>query len=127
MARFLSDDWAKEVDSTLNSHAGFKSAIGNADLGIAFNVSGAPDGNVAYYLRTAAGDIDLALGILEGADVTINTNYETAAAISKGDLNVQTAFMTGKLKVAGNLAKLMMHQSAIMQWSAAVKDLPTDY
>ena len=127
MAKFLSDEWAQEVDKTLNSHAGFKSAIGNADLGIAFNVSGGPDGDVAYYLKTAGGDVDLALGNLDGADVTINTTYDTASSISKGDLNVQTAFMTGKLKVAGNLAKLMMHQGAIAQWSAAVKDLPTDY
>jgi putative sterol carrier protein len=127
MAKFLSNEWAQEVDKTLNSHAGFKSAIGNAELGIAFNVAGGPDGDVAYYLKTASGDIDLALGNLEGADVTINTTYDTASSISKGDLNVQTAFMTGKLKVAGNLAKLMMHQAAITQWSAAVKDLPTDY
>ena len=127
MAKFLSNEWAQEVDRTLNSHAGFKNAIGNADLGIAFNVNGGPDGDVAYYLRTANGDVELALGNLEGADVTINTTYDTASSISKGDLNVQTAFMTGKLKVAGNLAKLMMHQTAIAQWSAAVKDLPTDY
>ena len=127
MAKFLSSDWATEVNQALDNHAGFKSAIGNADLGIAFNVSGGGDGDVAYYLKTAGGDVDLALGNLDAADVTINTNYETAAAISRGDLNVQTAFMTGKLKVAGNLAKLMMHQSAIMQWSAAVKDLPTEY
>ncbi|HKZ20389.1 MAG TPA: SCP2 sterol-binding domain-containing protein [Acidimicrobiia bacterium] len=127
MAKFLSSEWAAEVDQTLNNHQGFKSAIGNADLGIAFNVSGGPDGDVAYYLKTSKGDVDLALGNLEGADVTINTTYDTASSISKGDLNVQTAFMTGKLKVAGNLAKLMMHQAAIAQWSAAVKDLPTDY
>ena len=127
MAKFLTNEWAQEVDKTLNSHAGFKSAIGNADLGIAFNVSGGPDGDVAYYLKTANGDVELALGNLEWADVTINTTYDTASSISKGDLNVQTAFMTGKLKVEGNLAKLMMHQAAIAQWSAAVKDLPTDY
>ena len=127
MAKFLSSEWAQEVDQTLNNHQGFKNAIGKADLGIAFNVSGGPDGDVAYYLKTSNGDVDLALGTLEGADVTINTTYDTASSISKGDLNVQTAFMTGKLKVAGNLAKLMMHQAAIAQWSAAVKDLPTDY
>jgi hypothetical protein len=35
--------------------------------------------------------------------------------------------MTGKLKVSGNLAKLMMHQAAIQQWSAAVSELDVDY
>ena len=127
MAKFLSSEWAQEVTNTLNDHAGFKSALGNADLGVAFNVSGGPEGDVPYFLKSSGGTTNVALGTLDNADVTINTNYETATAISKGDLNVQTAFMTGKLKVAGNLAKLMMHQSAINQWSAAVKDQAIEY
>ncbi|CAN5670019.1 MAG: SCP2 sterol-binding domain-containing protein [Acidimicrobiia bacterium] len=127
MAKFLSAEWAQEVTDTLNSHAGFKSAIGNADLGVAFNVTGGPDGDVPYYLKSSGGNTTLSLGALADADVTINTNYETATSISKGDLNVQTAFMTGKIKVGGNLAKLMMHQSAINQWSAAVKDQAIEY
>ncbi len=35
--------------------------------------------------------------------------------------------MTGKLKVSGNLAKLMMHQNVIQQWGAAVGDLDVDF
>lgn len=127
MAKFLSTEWAQEVTDALNNHAGFKSAIGTSDLGVAFNVSDGPDGDVPYYLKSSGGNTSIALGSLDPADVTINTNYETATAISKGDLNVQTAFMTGKLKVAGNLAKLMMHQQAINQWSAAVKDQAIEY
>ncbi|MGH8928845.1 MAG: SCP2 sterol-binding domain-containing protein [Acidimicrobiia bacterium] len=125
--KFLTEEWAAEVTSILNSHAGFKSAIANADLGIAFNVSDGPDGDVAYYLRTSGGTADLGVGTIDSPDVTVGSNYETASAISKGELNTQTAFMTGKLKVGGNLAKLMMHQNAINQWAAAVKDMDVEY
>ena len=125
--KFLSPDWAAEVSSALNSHQGFKSAIGNADLGIAFNVTGATEGDVSYYLKTTGGQADLGLGNLDSPDVTVGSSYDTAASISKGELNTQTAFMTGKLKVGGNLAKLMMHQSAINQWAAAVKGLEVEY
>ncbi|HKX76170.1 MAG TPA: SCP2 sterol-binding domain-containing protein [Acidimicrobiia bacterium] len=125
--KFLSAEWADQVTSTLNSHPGFKSAIGNTDLGIAFNVSDGPDGDVGYYLKTSGGNADLALGQLEGADVTVGSTYDTAVSISKGELNTQTAFMTGKLKVSGNLAKLMMQQAAITQWAAAVKDMEIEY
>ncbi len=69
----------------------------------------------------------MALGTLDNPDVTVAQSYETASAISKGELNTQTAFMTGKLKVSGNLAKLMMHQAAIQQWAAAVSDLDVEY
>lgn len=125
--KFLSADWAAEVTSALNSHQGFKSAIGNSDLGIAFSVSGAPEGDISYYLKTSGGTADLSLGSLDSPDVTVSSNYDTAASVSKGELNTQTAFMTGKLKVGGNLAKLMMNQSAINQWAAAVKGLEVEY
>lgn len=125
--KFLSPDWASAVTDALNSHMGFKTAIGSAELGIQFNVTDAPGGDVSYYLKTAGGNALLALGSLEGADVTVGNNYDTASAVSKGELNTQTAFMTGKLKVSGNLAKLMMHQSAINQWAAAVKAIDVEY
>jgi putative sterol carrier protein len=69
----------------------------------------------------------MAIGTLDDADVTVKQSYDTATDIAKGDLNTQTAFMTGKLKVSGNLAKLMMHQAAIQQWGVAVSELDVDY
>ncbi len=127
MSKFLSEEWAQEATNALNSHEGFKNAIGAADLGIQFSTTDAPDGEVDYYLSTSGGNATLALGTLEGADVTVKQNYDTAAAIAKGELNTQTAFMTGKLKVSGNLAKLMMHQNAVQQWSAAVSDMEVEF
>ncbi|HSJ83342.1 MAG TPA: SCP2 sterol-binding domain-containing protein [Acidimicrobiia bacterium] len=127
MSKFLSEEWAAEVTTALNNHQGFKNAIGNADLTIQFNTTDTPDGEVDYYLEAGGGDARMAIGALEGADVTIKQTYDTATAISTGELNTQTAFMTGKLKVSGNLAKLMMHQSAIQQWSSAVSQLDIEY
>ena len=127
MSKFLSEEWAQEATDALNSHEGFKNAIGAADLGIQFNTTDAPGGEVDYYLSTSGGNATLSLGNLEGADVTVKQNYDTAAAIAKGELNTQTAFMTGKLKVSGNLAKLMMHQNAVQQWSAAVSDMEVEF
>lgn len=125
--KFLSEEWANATTEALNSHQGFKGAIGSAELAIQFTVTGGPEGDVEYYLKTAAGQATVALGTVDSPDVTVSQSYDTAAAISKGELNTQTAFMTGKLKVSGNLAKLMMHQSAIQQWGAAVSDLEVEY
>ena len=127
MSKFLSEDWASDVSAALNGHEGFKNAMGAADLGIQFTTEDGPDGEVDYYLQAGGGNATMALGTLEGADVTVKQTYDTATAISKGDLNTQSAFMTGKLKVSGNLAKLMMHQGAIQQWGSAVSELDVDY
>ena len=127
MSKFLTEDWANDVTNVLNEHEGFKNAIGAADLKVQFETQDGPDGEVNYYLATSGGNATLALGDVDGPDVTIKQSHDTAAAISKGELNTQTAFMTGKLKVSGNLAKLMMHQNAVAQWGAAVGELDIEY
>jgi putative sterol carrier protein len=127
VSKFLTEEWARDVTKALNSHEGFKNAIGAAELGIQFTVEEAPDGEVDYFLKSSGGSTNLAVGTLDDPDVTVKQSHETAVAISKGELNTQTAFMTGKLKVSGNLAKLMMHQSAVQQWAAAVSDLDVEY
>jgi putative sterol carrier protein len=127
VSKFLSEDWAQDVTAALNNHDGFKNALGAADLGIQFEVEDGPDEDVSYYLSASGGKAVMALGNLDDADVTVKQSYETAVAIFKGELNTQTAFMTGKLKVSGNLAKLMMHQNVIQQWGAAVGGLDVDF
>ena len=69
----------------------------------------------------------MATGELEGADVSITSNFETASALFKGELNTQMAFMTGQIKVAGNMAILMMNQGVINKWGAAISNLDVDY
>lgn len=127
MSKFLSEEWAQDVTNALSDHQGFTNAIGDAELSIQFHTSDGPDGDVDYYLQTSGGNATLARGTLESPDVTVKQSYETAEAISKGELNIQAAFMSGQLKVSGNLAKLMMHQSAIQQWGAAVTELDVEY
>jgi len=127
VSKFLTEEWAQDVTRALNNHEGFKNAIGAAELGIQFTVEEAPDGEVDYYLKSSGGSTNLAVGTLDDPDVTVRQSHDTAVAISQGELNTQTAFMTGKLKVSGNLAKLMMHQSAVQQWAAAVSDLDVEY
>ena len=127
MSKFLSEEWAADVTEALNDHEGWKNAIGTAELGIQFQTEDGPEGEVNYYLSAKGGQATMALGELESPDVTVKQSYDTATAISKGEMNTQTAFMTGKLKVSGNLAKLMQHQAAIAQWSAAIGSLDVEY
>ena len=127
MSKFLSEEWAADVTRVLNEHDGWKNAIGTASLGIKFETEDGPDGAVDYYLSAENGQTTMALGRLESPDVTVKQSYDTATAISKGEMNTQMAFMTGKIKVSGNLAKLMQHQAAIAQWSSAIGSLDVEY
>jgi len=125
--KFLSEEWSDAFTAALATHEGFQGAIGSTKLGVQFVVTDGADGDVPYYLDIADGSAKIALGEMEGPEVTIASDYETAAGISQGDLNTQTAFMTGKIKVTGNLAVLMMHQNIVSNWTAAAQTFDIAY
>jgi putative sterol carrier protein len=116
-----------EATAALNADAGFTGAMANVDFALQFNVSGTPEGDVPYYLQIADGAAAMDLGELDGADASVSSDYDTAIAISKGELNVQMAFMTGKIKVGGNMAKIMMNQSLIGEFARVQSNLELDY
>ncbi len=125
--KFLSEDYMTEGTTALNGDAGFTGAIANVDLNLQFVVTDGPDGELPYYLHVADGAAELVLGAKEDADVTVSTNMETMAGISKGEINTQMAFMTGKLNVTGNMAKLMMNQGVINAFASAMSGMDVDY
>ncbi|MGD2051689.1 MAG: SCP2 sterol-binding domain-containing protein [Acidimicrobiia bacterium] len=125
-AKFLSEEYMREATERLAASTDFSNAITNVSLGLQFTVSG-DDGDLSYYLSVADGAATMARGELSGADATVSSTYETAVALSKGDLNTQVAFMTGKIKVAGNMATLMMNQGVINAWTSALSGMDVDY
>jgi putative sterol carrier protein len=127
LAKFLTPEYMQLANEALASNAGFQSAITNVDLSIQFKVTDAPDGEIDYSLSIADGNAVLELGDLEGAEVSVTNDYATAVGISKGEINTQMAFMTGKLKVAGNMAALLMNQNVIAQFAGALSDIPVEY
>lgn len=128
MAQFLTPEWLSELTETVNAHDGFKNAIANVDLTLQFEITDPPEGaEQHYYIAVADGSAEAAAGEAESPDATISNDYATATAISKGDLNTQMAFMTGKLKVTGNMAKLMMNQAMLTQFADAAAGLDIEY
>ena len=125
--KFLSEDWLNAINETLAGDADYQAATETTDLSLQIVVSDAPEGDVEYSVTMAGGTTTYAPGTAEGADATIRSNHETAMAIFKGDLNTQAAFISGKLKVEGNLAKIMMNQSAMTSLADALKDMEVEY
>ena len=128
MVQFLTEDWLSALTETLNGHDGFKTSIANVELTLQFDIPDAPEGAVGrYYMAIGNGAAEAASGDADSADATISNNYETATAVSKGELNTQMAFMTGKLKVTGNMAKLMMNQAMLTKFAEAASGLEVEY
>jgi putative sterol carrier protein len=71
-------------------------------------VTGAPDGDIEYFWILENGKLtESQLGHLDDAEVTLTTGYDDAVKIQKGELDANAAFMQGKVKVTGNMAKVM--------------------
>jgi len=128
VATFLSTDWLTDLNETVNAHEGFKKAIANVELTLQFDVPDAPDGAEKRYSFTIQdGSLVAAAGDADSPDATISNSYETAVAVSKGDMNTQMAFMSGKLKVSGNMAKIMMNQGVFNAFADAASAVDVEY
>ena len=125
--KFLSEEWAGTMTEKLNGSEEFKKAASGQTVKLQQVVSDAPDGEAKYYFVLDGGSVDVGLGEVADADATITQNYETAAALSKQELNGQQAFMQGKLKISGNMMKLMQLQGVFNAMPKAVADVEVEY
>ena len=88
------------------------------------------DGTVEAHMDTSSGALEMDLGHLENPDLTVTIDYDTAKAIFvEGNPQAgMQAFMSGKIKVQGDMTKLMaMQQGApdptAVQIAARIKEI----
>lgn len=110
---FLSDEWVAEARQIRQELAG----TGAADtpmVRVNLVVNDVPfgPGSLDAHLDTSSGELDVEAGHLMNPNVTLTLEYATAKAIlveGNPQIAIQ-AFMAGKIKLEGDLAKLMVLQ-----------------
>ncbi len=127
MVKFLSPEWTQAIVDALNNSDDARQALKGVEFVLQQVVTGAPDGDVSHWTRFEDGKVKGAVGETESADVTITQDYETAAALSRAELNAQAAFMQGKLIVTGNMGKLLQNQSALDVLGPVMAGVETEY
>jgi putative sterol carrier protein len=124
--KFLSEEWIQAVKDALNGNEAFTRAAGSQTAKVVQVVT-TPDGEVRYWFKLEGGKADLGLGDAEGADATITQDYGTAVALAKNELTGTAAYMSGKIRVSGDLMKLMQLQGALAQLPAVLKEIDVEY
>ncbi len=110
--QFLSDEWFAVVDQLAAEHGA--EAPGNTDVMMNVTVTDTPFGTERHlHMGAQGGHAHWGIGHVDNADVTITTDYPTAkdVFISGDPATGMQAFMAGKVKVQGDMAKLLVAQA----------------
>ncbi len=104
MPKVLSQEWLdlqKELAQEFPDRPG-------ATARMQYVVTGAPDGDIKYFCVIDNGKmLENKLGEDDQAEFTMSQSYDDFVKVLKGELDPNAAFMQGRLKVTGNMGKLM--------------------
>jgi putative sterol carrier protein len=133
---FLSEEWIAEVRK-LGDEAKAEGGGTGIPHAVKMNqvITEVPfgTGTVEVHMDTTSGDMQMEMGHLSDPDLTVTVDYNTAKAIFV-DGNPQAgmqAFMAGKVKVQGDMTKLMAMQAAppdpkAQELSKKIRDITED-
>jgi putative sterol carrier protein len=119
---FLSDEWLEAAKKIREESAGSAAAPAHV---VRMNqvITDVPfgEGTINAHMDTSDGEMKMDTGHLDNPDLTVTLDYPTAKAILV-DGNPQAgmqAFMAGKIKVQGDMTKLMAMQQGTPDPAAA--------
>jgi hypothetical protein len=121
---FLSPEWIAEARLI---RAKFEGQAPKIPVSIRMNqvVKNVPfgDGVIHSHIDTSSGELVMDLGHLESPDLTVTTDYATARAIflEQDPQAGMQAFLSGKVKVEGDMTKMMQMQIAMPKDDLAEK------
>ena len=107
---FLSDEWLDEARAIRAEYQGKTPPVPHV-VRMNLVVTQVPfsEEDILAHLDTSGGDLELDTGHLDAQDLKVTVDYDTAKAILiEGDPQAgMQAFMQGKVRVEGDMAKLM--------------------
>jgi putative sterol carrier protein len=111
---FLSDEWIEEAHAIRAELQGRSPAINEAvRMNLVVTEIPFAEIDLEAHVDTTGGELDIDKGHVEDADLTITLDYDTAKALLV-DRNPQAgmqAFMAGRIRVEGDMAKLVAIQA----------------
>jgi putative sterol carrier protein len=113
VAKYLSQEWIDDLDRAARTSDLVRAAAPDLVFVVQHEVTGTPEGIVRYHIEFQRGTARLHAGEAESADACFTEDHATAVAVSSGEINAQSAFMTGRLRVRGDMEKLIAAQPAI--------------
>lgn len=103
MSELLSEDWLDAVASAASGVSAHDATDGVALI----TVSRAPAGSVAvFHVVVSSGQVTVLSGRHPHPDMVLGWSYEDFSAACQGDLSLEAAYMSGRMKLEGDLVLL---------------------
>ena len=114
MLAFLSDPWIEALDHAATDAGNLAELTVGMALVIEQEVVDG-DRTVTYHVVIDDGRVSVRPGPAPTATVRFSQDADTARAVAAGELSAQRAFMTGRLRVGGDLTVLLAHGEALAE------------
>lgn len=118
LARFLTPEWFDELNQATACPV-----PGEGSITIQQVVTGGPQDEVAYVVKVSGGRLEVTPGRAAEVDATISADYDTALALSRGELSARAALLAGRIKVRGDTNALLAGQAAMQAAQAGVDEV----
>mgnify|MGYP001391349585 CR=1 FL=1 len=109
MRNLFTEEWLKTLKQ-------LGSELPSMDLTVTcqYEISGAPQGKVRYYIDIQKGKItDAELGKHPSPNCSISTTYKEVSSILQQEKSVEASFMQGNFKIDGEYEKYLLTMNAI--------------
>ena len=113
--QFLSEEWIASAQAIREEYAGTATtAPPPMKMNVVITEVPFGEGSMDAHIDTTDGEMSLDMGHLDGEDLTVTVDYDTAKAIfiDQDQQASMQAFMAGKIKVQGDMTKMMAMQTA---------------
>ena len=126
MPRYLSREWLDAAQRAIDASPTVHEAARGADFVVQHVVTGGSDGDVTYYVRVGGSSVQICEGNAADPTVIFTEDYDTAVAVGRGELSAQAAFMAGRIRVRGNLPRLVQQSGAFTDIEDALAGLRSE-
>ena len=104
MPKYLTQEWLDDVTKMAQGQPDRPGASARMQ----YVVTGGPEGDIKYYWVLENGKLlENKVGEISDADFTLTLTWDDSVKVQKGELDANAAFMQGRMKVTGNMGKLM--------------------
>ncbi len=125
MAKFLSEEYFKELESGLNSDQKWLDGTKNLKTSILLTST---DQNASFFVGVEGGRTTIKkVEPSTQAEFTFEGPYEVWTKLGKGEIDFQTAVLKGSLRFRGSITKILFYKDRFLRMADVIKDVPKEF